>query len=87
MVITVTPGFACLWDHAETTDGSIDSFTILATAAGPDMQRIHDQQSVILPRDRWRDWLGHAGNPTPLNPPGLLGNLRAEIAPADGALL
>ena len=30
---------------------------MLTTAAGPDMEAIHDRQPVILPRDRRIDWL------------------------------
>jgi putative SOS response-associated peptidase YedK len=57
------------------------------TAAGPDMRPIHDRQPVILPRGRWRDWLDLSGDPAPLYRPGPLGTLRAEVAPAEGALL
>jgi putative SOS response-associated peptidase YedK len=79
--------FAGLWDHAETVDGPIDSFTILTTAAGPDMQPIHDRQPVILARDRWRDWLNLSGDPTQLYRSGPAGTLKFEIAPVEGALL
>jgi putative SOS response-associated peptidase YedK len=77
--------FAGIWDHAETADGPIDSFTILTTAAGPDMQPIHDRQPVILPRDRWHDWLDLSGDTRPLYEPGPLETLRAELAPAERA--
>jgi putative SOS response-associated peptidase YedK len=79
--------FAGLWDHADTVDGPVDSFTILTTAAGPDMQPIHDRQPVIVPRGRWRGWLDLQADPKPLYVPGPPGTLRAEIAPAEGALL
>jgi putative SOS response-associated peptidase YedK len=79
--------FAGLWDHAETVDGPVDSFTILTTAAGPDMQPIHDRQPVIVPWERWRNWLNLSADPAALYVPGPLGTLRAEIAPAEGALL
>jgi len=36
---------------------------------------------------RWRDWLDLRGDPTPRYRPGPPGTLRAEIAPAEGALL
>lgn len=78
--------FAGLWDHAETADGPINSFTILTTAAGPDMEPIHDRQPVILPRNRWGDWLDLRCDPTPLYRPGAQGALRAEVAPAERAL-
>jgi putative SOS response-associated peptidase YedK len=76
-----------LGDHAQTVGGPIDSFTILTTAAGQDTQPIHNQQPVIVPRDRWRDWLDLSGDPAPLYRPGPLGTLTAKIAPAEGALL
>ena len=79
--------FAGLWDHAETADGPIDSFTILTTAAGPDMEPIHNRQPVILPRERWRDWLDLEGDPTALYRPGPPGTLLAEVAPPEGALI
>jgi putative SOS response-associated peptidase YedK len=79
--------FAGLWDHAQTADGPVDSFTILTTAAGPDMAPIHDRQPLILARERWRAWLDLDGDPTPLYGPGPLGTLKAEIAPIEGALL
>lgn len=49
--------FAGLWDKAATADGEVESFTILTTAAGPDMIAVHDRQPVILRRDHWRTWL------------------------------
>jgi putative SOS response-associated peptidase YedK len=79
--------FAGLWDHAETADGPVDSFTILTTAAGPDMEPLHNRQPVILPRDRWGDWLNLEGDPAPLYQPGPAGTLKTEIAPAEGVLL
>jgi putative SOS response-associated peptidase YedK len=79
--------FAGLWDHADTADGPVDSFTILTTGAWPDMAPIHDRQPVILPRDRWRDWLDLRGDPRPLYEPGPRGTLSAELAPPEGALI
>jgi putative SOS response-associated peptidase YedK len=77
--------FAGLWDHAETADGPVDSFTILTNAAGPDMAAYHDRQPVILPRERRMDWLDLAADPTPLFAPGPPGTLRVEVAPATRA--
>jgi len=45
--------FAGLWDVAHTTDGRIESFTILTTQAGPDSAPYHDQQRAILNKDQW----------------------------------
>jgi putative SOS response-associated peptidase YedK len=74
--------FAGLWDHAETADGPIDSFTLLTTAAGPDMAAYHSRQPVILPRDRRMDWLDLAADPAALFAPGPPGTLRVERAAA-----
>lgn len=49
--------FAGLWDRADTTDGELQSFTILTCAAGPVAARYHNRQPVIVPRDRWGEWL------------------------------
>jgi len=37
-----------------------EAFTMLTTAPGPDIARYHDRQIIILPPDRWRDWLDPA---------------------------
>jgi putative SOS response-associated peptidase YedK len=55
--------------------------------AGPDMAPIHDRQPVILPRDRWRDWLDLQADPRPLYRPGPAGTLSAELAPPEGAMI
>jgi putative SOS response-associated peptidase YedK len=46
-----------IWDHAETADGPIDSFTLLTSAPGPDQAVYHNRQPVILERAQWSDWL------------------------------
>ncbi len=72
--------FAGLWDRAQTADGRIDSFTLLTTAAGADMAAYHTRQPVILPRERWLDWLDLTADPTPLFAAGRAGALRVERA-------
>ena len=72
--------FAGLWDHAQTADGPVDSFTLLTTAAGPDMAPYHDRQPVILARDAWLTWLDLAADPRPLYAPGPPGTLAVELA-------
>jgi putative SOS response-associated peptidase YedK len=52
-----TFAFPGIWDHAETTDGPIDSFTLLTSAPGPDQAVYHNRQPVILERAQWADWL------------------------------
>jgi putative SOS response-associated peptidase YedK len=49
--------FPGLWDHAETADGPVDSFTLLTSAPGPDQTPYHNRQPVVLERSQWSDWL------------------------------
>ena len=35
-----------------------DRFTMLTCPPGPDITPYHDRQIVILPRERWAEWLG-----------------------------
>ena len=74
--------FAGIWDHAETADGSVDSFALLTTAAGADMQPYHNRQPVILPRAQWLNWLDVSSDPRPLFEAGPAGSLKVELAPA-----
>ena len=52
-----TFAFPGIWDHAETADGPIESFTLLTSAPGPDQAPYHNRQPVILERAQWADWL------------------------------
>ena len=45
-----------------------DRFTLLTTEPSPDVAPYHDRQIVILPKDRWADWLGPAEAQPPLGP-------------------
>jgi putative SOS response-associated peptidase YedK len=55
--------FAGLWDHWKDPDyegdgdGWVRSATIITTAAGVDMDSIHDRMPVILEPDSWDRWL------------------------------
>ena len=49
--------FPGLWDHADTADGAVESFTLMTCAPGPDMAAFHDRQPVILRREQWPAWL------------------------------
>lgn len=49
--------FPGLWDRAHTSDGVIESFTIVTTAPGLDCAPYHNRQPVILERDQWATWL------------------------------
>ena len=52
-----TFAFPGLWDHADTADGPIDSFTLLTSAPGPNRAPYHNRQPVILERAQWPEWL------------------------------
>jgi putative SOS response-associated peptidase YedK len=45
-----------------------DRFTLLTRPPGPDIAPYHDRQIVILPRDRWKAWLGGADEAQVLTP-------------------
>jgi putative SOS response-associated peptidase YedK len=49
--------FPGLWDHADTADGPIASFTLLTSAPGLDQAPYHNRQPVILEQAHWADWL------------------------------
>jgi putative SOS response-associated peptidase YedK len=75
--------FAGLWDVAETTDGRIESFTIVTTAPGPDCAPYHDRQPVVLEPHQWSTWLDLRADPAPILKAGLEGVIAVE--PADTA--
>lgn len=45
-----------------------DRFTMLTTEPGPDIAPYHDRQIVILPRERWAEWLRPSPETPPLRP-------------------
>jgi putative SOS response-associated peptidase YedK len=51
------------------------------------MVSIHSRQPVIVPRERWCDWLDLDSDPTPLYQPGPPGTLQAEVAPPERVLI
>lgn len=54
---------AGLWDSWHSAEGdSIDSFTIITTAANALMQPIHDRMPVILSREGEHEWLDNAAD-------------------------
>ncbi len=74
--------FAGLWDVAHTTEGRIQSFTIITTEAGPDSAPYHDRQPVILDQSQWGPWLDLSADPSALLQPGEAGTVqvaRAEV--------
>jgi putative SOS response-associated peptidase YedK len=78
--------FAGLWDRAETSDGTLESFTIVTTAAGTDCAPYHDRQPVILDPSQWARWLDLQADPAPLlraGPSGLITVAPATEKPSD----
>lgn len=49
--------FAWLWERWEKGDESIETLTILTTAASPGLIAIHDRQPVIIEPDNFDEWL------------------------------
>ncbi|HEY1447603.1 MAG TPA: SOS response-associated peptidase, partial [Caulobacteraceae bacterium] len=72
--------FAGLWDRAHTADGTIESFTIITCAPGPDCAPYHNRQPVILERGEWAAWLDLTGDPTRLMQGRAAGTLSVERA-------
>ena len=72
--------FAGLWDRAETTDGTIESFTIITCEAGPDCVPYHNRQPVVLERDQWARWLDLTADPQKLLRAGAAGEIAVERA-------
>ena len=54
--------FAGLW----TTDGDLECFTVITTAAGEGTRAIHDRQPVILEAETWQTWLAPDASPRDL---------------------
>ena len=67
---------AGLWRPAE--DDWPESFTMLTTAPGPDVAPYHDRQVIVLPRERWADWLDPHVDAAPLLEIGPAGSLEVE---------
>jgi len=52
--------FAGLWEQADTTDGLVESFTILTTSSGPDLIDMDERQPIIVRPEHWATWLNPA---------------------------
>ena len=75
--------FAGLWDRAHTTDGVLESFTIVTCAPGPDCAPYHTRQPVILEPDHWEAWLDLTADPAPLMRAGAGATIAVERAAAE----
>ncbi|MFF5175460.1 SOS response-associated peptidase [Micromonospora sp. NPDC000089] len=70
--------FAGIWSSWE----SLLTFSVLTTAATGELAQVHDRMPLLLPRERWADWLAPAEEPGALlapPSPGWLAGL--EIRP------
>ena len=55
-------GFAGLWERWNGPDQTVQTFTIVTTSAVDRMGWLHDRMPVIIPPDRYDEWLkGTAG--------------------------
>jgi putative SOS response-associated peptidase YedK len=79
--------FPGLWDRAHTPDGTIESFTIVTCAPGPDCEPYHNRQPVILERDQWGPWLDLSADPAPILQAGAAGviSVARAMEPASAA--
>jgi putative SOS response-associated peptidase YedK len=68
-----------------------EAFTMLTTKPGPDIAPYHDRQIVVLPRERWVDWLDPAVPASDILLPLAEGSLNVNqvygAPPAQSALL
>lgn len=60
-----------------------DAFTLLTCEPGPDVQPIHNRQPVVLPQDRWADWLNREVPSAELIAPSPAGTLVVAEAPRE----
>ena len=56
--------FAALWERWEQDGAGLETFTIITTAAAPELQDLHPRQPAIVGPDRFADWLD-PGAPRP----------------------
>jgi putative SOS response-associated peptidase YedK len=52
--------FAGLWDRWAGGEAPVESYTVLTTAANPEVAAVHDRMPVILPASAWARWLSTA---------------------------
>ncbi|KKK06902.1 SOS response-associated peptidase [Micromonospora sp. HK10] len=80
--------FAGIWSVWAAGDAALLTFSVLTTAAVGELAEVHDRMPLLLPRERWADWLGPAEDPAALlaPPPAewLAGLEIRPVAPAVG---
>jgi putative SOS response-associated peptidase YedK len=72
--------FPGLWDRCETSDGVVESFTIVTCAPGPDCEPYHNRQPVVLEPEHWAAWLDLSGDPAPILRAGAAETIAIERA-------
>ncbi|SNR29818.1 SOS response-associated peptidase [Actinoplanes regularis] len=61
--------------------------SVITTAALGELKRVHDRMPLILPPDRWADWLAGEGDPESLlSPPGERALAAIEVRPVGPAV-
>jgi len=72
-------GIAAIWrDHPDVGE----AFTLLTGLPGDDVKPYHHRQIVLIPPQRWADWLDPKVPSRELLAPAPRGFLRVEAAPA-----
>ncbi|GGK17366.1 DUF159 family protein [Pilimelia terevasa] len=77
--------FAGLWAAHPAVPGGL-TCTILTTAAVGPLAGVHDRMPLLLPRDRWADWLAGPASPALLAPPPPESVAALEIRPVGPAV-
>jgi putative SOS response-associated peptidase YedK len=91
----LTPGdgsvlaFAGLWEVWGSGEDRIRTCTVVTTASHGALADVHDRMPLVLPPDRWADWLGEGSERTPAEllaptPAAIVGAL--EIRPVGPAV-
>ena len=57
-----------------------EAFTLLTAPPGPDVERLHNRQIVLLPPEKWRAWLDGSAKSVELLQPTLAGSLDVAAA-------
>jgi putative SOS response-associated peptidase YedK len=79
--------FAGLWEVWGEGDGRLLTCTIVTTDALGPLTAVHDRMPLLLPRDRWAEWLGEAPSSEDLLAPPPTALLEAlEIRPVGAAV-
>jgi putative SOS response-associated peptidase YedK len=77
--------FAGLWDRASTTDGEVESYTILTSSPGPDVAQWHNRQLISLAAEDVEVWLDPAQpHDRLIQQPTEAGLLEAVVVPIRG---